>query len=98
MHYITFFGALWTIWRMSKQKLREANTLTKNEADASVVLGSYFQKVKCYNYLVFSHLAFFIITNICNTQARFPFHLLYSTWYTTSWWDLGALHPVTMNL
>ena len=60
---------------MSKQKLREANTLTKNEADASVVLGSYFQKVKRYNYLVFSHLAFFIITNICNTQARFPFHL-----------------------
>ena len=64
---------------MSKQKLREANTLTKNEADASVVLGSYFQKVKRYNYLVFSHLAFFIITNICNTQARFPFHLLYSS-------------------
>ena len=81
MHYITFFGALWTIWRMSKQKLREANTLTKNEADASVVLGSYFQKVKCYNYLVFSHLAFFIITNICNTQAQFPFHLLYLVYF-----------------
>ena len=66
---------------MSKQKLREANTLTKNEADASVVLGSYFQKVKRYNYLVFSHLAFFIITNICNTQARFPFHLLYLVYF-----------------